>query len=50
MNKAIKISSEDYKKVKEIAEVKKWEYIYILSRAINNYWKSVIGNRLPKKD
>ncbi len=48
---SIKIFEADYNKIKEISKVQDdKDYVKVISRAVNNYWKSVIGNRLTKKN
>jgi hypothetical protein len=36
-------------KLKEIKKATERSFIWILTRAISNYWKATIGNRLNKK-
>ena len=49
MNKSIKISDEDYRKVKEIAKTKDRKFTQVLSYAVNYYHKITVGNRLNTK-
>ena len=49
MSKSIKISDDDYQKVKEIAKDKKRKLTQILSFAVSYYHKITVGNRLNTK-
>lgn len=46
----MRVPAEVHTKLQELKNHIERPFIWILTRAINNYWQSVIGNRLPKKD
>ena len=45
----MRIPLNSHKKMREIKIHTGRSYVWILTRAVNNYWKAVIGNRLSKK-
>ena len=48
--RAIKISENTYKKVKEIAEKQRRKMQEVFNRALENYYKITVGNFLSNKE
>ena len=49
MEKTVKVSEATHKRLREINVVTERPFNWILKRAVLNYWKAVIGNRLNTK-
>ena len=46
----MRVPTEVRKQLREIKKISERSLSWIIKRAVNNYWKATIGNRLPKKD
>ena len=45
----VRIPTEIHSKLKELKNHTEHSYVWILTKAVNNYWKAVIKNRLNTK-
>lgn len=50
MQNTVKISDDTYKKLKEIKNATERPFVWILKRAVENYYKITLGNRIKNKE